>query len=79
MTPTGLGVVILAAGAPWYDRAFDSLPRIAEIFTALLGAIALVGLVRGIYRRTLGRRRDRYDRLRRLDERPPLVLLIRVR
>jgi hypothetical protein len=55
-----------AAGTAWYERAFDSLPRVAEILTALLGAIALAGIVRGIYRRTLGRRSDRYARLRRL-------------
>lgn len=55
-----------ATGKPWYDRALDSMPRIAEIFTALLGAIALAGFVRGLYRRTLGRRRDWYARLSRL-------------
>jgi hypothetical protein len=50
----------------WYTRAFHSLPRVGELLTALLAAIALAGIVRGIYRRTLGRRGDRYDRLRRL-------------
>lgn len=57
---------ILVAGSTWYDRAQNSLPRIAEFLTALLAAVALAGLIRSIYRRTLGRRRDRYDRLHRL-------------
>src|SRR4051794_39818828 len=54
------------AGSPIYDRALDSLPRVGELLTALLAAIALAGLIRSIYRKTLGRRRDRYSRLRRL-------------
>jgi hypothetical protein len=50
----------------WYERARDSLPGVAEILTAVVAAIALAGFVRGVYRRTLGRRRDSYARLRRL-------------
>lgn len=51
---------------PWHERALDTLPRIGEILTALLGAIAVAGIVRTVYRRTIGRRRDRYARLARL-------------
>jgi hypothetical protein len=50
----------------WYDRALDSVPRIGEILVALLAAIGLAQLLRGLYSRTLGRRRDRYARLQRL-------------
>jgi hypothetical protein len=58
--------ILLGSNDPWYTRALDSLPRIGELLAALLAAIALAGIVRGIYRRTLGRRRDRYARIRRL-------------
>jgi hypothetical protein len=61
-----LTATLAAAQTAWYDRAFDSLSRVAEILTALLAAIAVAGVARSIYRRTLGRRRDRYARLRRL-------------
>src|SRR6266508_283303 len=50
----------------WYHRLADSFPRFSELLSALLAAVAVVGLVRGGYRRTLGRRRDRYARLERL-------------
>jgi hypothetical protein len=62
-----LKVLLVAAhGAPWYDRASDSLPNIAELLTALVAAAAVVGFVRARLRRTLWRRRDRYARLARL-------------
>jgi hypothetical protein len=50
----------------WYQRAGDSLPGVAETLTAVVAAIALAGFVRIFYRRTLGRRRDSYARLKRL-------------
>jgi hypothetical protein len=56
----------VGAGKPWYDHATGSLPRVGEFLTALLAAVALASLIRSIYRRTLGRRRDRYARLQRL-------------
>jgi hypothetical protein len=55
-----------AAEGAWYDSLLDWLGRVGELLTALLGAIALIGLGWGFYRRTLGRRRDRYGRLARL-------------
>jgi hypothetical protein len=54
------------------ESAATSLPQVAELLTALLAAVALVGVARGSYRRTLGRRRDRYLRLRRLGTRTQL-------
>ena len=53
-------------GDPWYESALDWLGRVGEILTALLATIALAGIVWGVYRKTLGRRRDRYGRLGRL-------------
>jgi hypothetical protein len=66
VTQVDLAATLAAVQTAWYDRAFDSLSRVAEILTALLAAIAVAGVARGIYRRTLGRRRDRYARLSRL-------------
>src|SRR5687768_16116817 len=54
------------ADPSWYDRVDDALPRFSEILTAVLAAIAIAGILRSVYRRTVGRRRDRYGRLRRL-------------
>jgi hypothetical protein len=42
------------------------MPGIAEIVGGVVAAIALAGLARNIWRRTLGRRRDRYNCLARL-------------
>jgi hypothetical protein len=42
------------------------LTRVAELITGIVGAVALLRLVRNIYIRTLGRRWDRYERLGRL-------------
>jgi hypothetical protein len=56
----------LDAHTVWYTRVAHSLPRVAEFLTALLAAVALAGFVRTVYRRSLGRRRDKYSRLRRL-------------
>jgi len=50
----------------WYERLLDHLVDAGGIFAAILGAIAVAGLLRGLWRKTLGRRRDRYARLRRL-------------
>lgn len=61
---------ILAAAAThqdsWDDRLLDFLGSVGAILGALLAAVAVVGGLRGVYRRTLGRRRDRYQRLGRL-------------
>lgn len=50
----------------WSERLLDHLVDAGGIFAAILGAIAVAGLLRGLWRKTLGRRRDRYARLRRL-------------
>jgi hypothetical protein len=50
----------------WYDSLLEWLGRVGEILTAVVAAVALLGLAWGLYRRTLGRRRDRYGRLARL-------------
>lgn len=42
------------------------LGRVGGLLTALVAALALLSLTRGLYRKTLGRRRDRYARLARL-------------
>jgi hypothetical protein len=55
-----------AGGDPWYLRLVHALPDIAGIMGGVVAAIALAGLVRSRYRRTLGRRRDAYERLSRL-------------
>jgi hypothetical protein len=59
----GAGSVVAQA---WYDRLGDTLPDIAGIVGGVLAAIALAGFVRSWWRRTLGRRSDRYARLARL-------------
>lgn len=48
------------------QRVLEWLGGAATLLTAVLGAIALVGIVRSLYRKTAGRRRDRYRRLERL-------------
>jgi hypothetical protein len=66
-----LGTIIAAAQAEtpddsWYSSTLDWLGRVGEILTALLAAIALFGIAWGVYRKSFGRRRDRYSRLGRL-------------
>jgi hypothetical protein len=55
-----------SSGSVWYEGVIDWLARVGELLTALLVTITLLGIVWGLYRKTLGRRRDRYGRLERL-------------
>jgi hypothetical protein len=48
------------------ESVLDWLGRVGEIGAAILAVLALFAGARGIYRRTLGRKRDRYARLKRL-------------
>lgn len=61
---------ILAAAATqpdgWDDRVLDYLGLVGAILGALLAATAVVAGLRGVYRRTFGRRRGWYQRLGRL-------------
>lgn len=61
-----LAAAALPAAEGWRNHAVDYFARVGEIVGALLAAIALAGVVVGTYRRTLGRRRDQYQRLHRL-------------
>lgn len=66
MYATILAVTTKGADNAWYERALGSLSRIGELLTAVLAAYALATIMRSVYRRTIGRRRNRYARLRRL-------------
>lgn len=63
--------MLLAAAADAADEASDDrflgwLGNVAEILTALVLSATILAAGWGLYKRTLGRRRDRYARLRRL-------------
>ena len=66
LEPLFAAVRTRAAVNPWYDSLLEWLGRVAEILAALVAAGAVLGFAWGLYRRTLGRRRDRYGRLARL-------------
>jgi hypothetical protein len=55
-----------AAHSTWYNGLIAWLARAGQILAALVAAGAVLGFAWGVYRRTLGRRRDRYGRLARL-------------
>jgi hypothetical protein len=55
-----------ASDKAWYEYLLDWFARVGEILAALVAAGAVLGFAWAVYRRTLGRRRDRYGRLARL-------------
>jgi hypothetical protein len=55
-----------AADKAWYEHLLDWFARVGEISAALVAAGAVLGFAWTVYRRTLGRRGDRYGRLARL-------------
>jgi hypothetical protein len=52
--------------AALYDSLLDWLGRVGEILAGVVAAGVVLGFAWGLYRRTLGRRRDRFGRLARL-------------
>lgn len=65
---TGLGTVASsqAATSTWYGGVASWLANAGQIAVALVAAGGVAAFVWGTYRRTIGRRRDRYGRLSRL-------------
>lgn len=61
-----LAAAVDTADEASYERLLGWLGNVAEILTALVLSATVLAAGWGLYRRTLGRRRDRYARLRRL-------------
>jgi len=59
-------VGLFAAAHPWYDRLLDAVGAAGTVVGAVLAALGLAALIKTIYRRTVGRRRDLYRRIARL-------------
>jgi hypothetical protein len=55
-----------ASDKAWYEYLLDWFARVGETLAALVAAGAVLGFAWTVYRRTLGRRRDRCGRLARL-------------
>jgi hypothetical protein len=58
--------LVCATHAQWYDGLTHALGYAAGLAGGLAAAIVVLAALRGVYRRTLGRRRDRYGRVDRL-------------